>query len=638
MHSTALGIRPCDIEYARGSVRYLHGERELSCCAFDSSCDNRIVLYLPRALGARTVEIEIFDEACSRVLSALNLTWQSEDRGIDRYLSPSLTIGVGLYFCRVVLQSAAGRLYGYLRDGAVAFAAEATPTIQLSLSEFAHPRPSRHYGGIIYHIFVDRFRRSDKVIVREGGLLGDFSHGIPEYPAYPGAPLKNNTFFGGSLYGIIDALPHLSRLGVTLLYLSPVFESPSNHKYDTADYHTVDAAFGKEAGLKALIEEAKKYGMGILLDGVFNHTGSDSVYFNKYGTYPSLGAYQSADSPYFPWFEFQSYPDRYTCWWDIDILPRLRTDLREVQNFFVGRDGPIRKYAKMGIAGMRLDVADELPDPFIAKIKTTLAEESPDSLLYGEVWEDASNKIAYDTRKQYYLGRELDGVMNYPVRDGIIEYFTKKKTDKLRYALTDIIDHTPTRILHAQMNLLGTHDTARILTVLGDESIEGLSNEDLQKKRLSPEAYALARARLLAAYTVLATLPGIPAIYYGDDAGLEGYGDPFNRMPYPWDDIDGIIRDHYEKIGQIRRSHSVYADGDFRLLELSSDVLIFSRENGRHAYMTVLNLGDRPLRIASRSKFRILTRNVRRTECTLSPIGTEILRLPIGSDLQYYFL
>ena len=450
--------------------------------------------------------------------------------------------------------------------------------------------------------------------------------------------MKNNTFYGGSLYGIIDSLDYLKRMGVTILYLSPIFESPSNHKYDTADYLTVDAAFGGEEAFCRLIEEAKARNIGILLDGVFNHTGSDSIYFNKYGTYDSVGAYQSPDSPYFPWFTFQSYPDRYTCWWDIDILPRLSTETKAVQNFFVGRAGPIRKYAKMGIVGMRLDVADELPDSFIAKIKNALYEENPNTLLYGEVWEDASNKIAYDTRKQYYLGSELDGVMNYPLRAGLLEYLLEHKTDKLRYALVEVTDHTPPRILHAQMNLLGTHDTARILTLLGGEDAAGLSNDVLATKRLTPQAYTIARERLLVAYTILSTLPGIPAIYYGDDAGLQGYGDPFNRMPYPWNTVDEIIHNRYEKMGQIRSCHDVYREGDFHLRVLEPDLLIFSRENNRHAYITVANLSDRPLRIASSVKFEILTRDSRRTEFVLAQNTSDVFRLPLGSDFQYYFL
>ena len=210
----------------------------------------------------------------------------------------------------------------------------------------------------------------------------------------------------------------------------------------------------------------------------------------------------------------------------------------------------------MGIYGFRLDVADELSDDFIAKIKNRLTGKG-ESVLYGEVWEDASNKIAYDKRKKYYLGTELDGVMNYPVRVGIIDYLSGKGTDKLRYALTDVTANAPDRVLHTQMNLLGTHDTPRILTLLGGVSAEGKTNAQLSRIRMTAKARSKAIKRLKTAYTILATLPGIPAIFYGDEAGLEGYSDPFNRMPYPWGDESEELIAHYRKLGEIRSKNSV---------------------------------------------------------------------------------
>lgn len=192
---------------------------------------------------------------------------------------------------------------------------------------------------------------------------------MPEYPAYPGAPLKNNRFYGGTLLGIIDKLEYIRSLGVDTIYLSPIFDAASNHKYDTADYMSVDSMFGGEKAFKALIKKAHEYGIGIILDGVFNHTGSDSIYFNKYGHYKTLGAYQSKKSKYYSWYDFKNYPDEYTAWWGIDILPRIHPDKPDCRKYFVGKDGVIAKYASMGIDGFRLDVADELSDDFIAEIK-----------------------------------------------------------------------------------------------------------------------------------------------------------------------------------------------------------------------------------------------------------------------------
>ena len=249
----------------------------------------------------------------------------------------------------------------------------------------------------------------------------------------------------------------------------------------------------------------------------------------------------------------------------------------------------IEKYASLGIAGFRLDVVDELSDDFVAGIKSVLNGRNKDSVLFGEVWEDASNKIAYGKRKSYYLGAELDGVMNYPIRKGIISFLTRGETDDLYYALTDIIDNAPAAVANMQMNLLGTHDTERIITVLGGEPSSGRSNSYLRSKRMNDIERGTAKRRIRMAYAILATVPGLPVIFYGDETALEGYHDPFNRMPYPWDKQDLKLIDYYRLIGKIRRENGVYTDGEFRLLELSRDLLVYSREKDGVCLVTVVN-------------------------------------------------
>ena len=443
---------------------------------------------------------------------------------------------------------------------------------------------------MIYHVFVDRFFKYGDVKSREDAvIIDDWSAEIPEYPEYPGAFLKNNYFYGGTLYGVTKKLKYLASLGVNTIYLSPVFEAYSNHKYDTGDYSKIDEMFGGEKAFCKLIKEAKNLGIGIILDGVFNHTGSNSVYFNKDNKYNSVGAYNSTTSPYYDWYRFQTYPDKYTSWWGIDILPRIHPEEKSFAEFFVGEGGIIEKYANMGIDGFRLDVADELSDEFIARIKSTLNSQNSSSILYGEVWEDASNKIAYGTRKKYYLGGELDGVMNYPIRRGIIEYLRSGAIDSLYYALTDVTDNAPDRIRNMQMNLLGTHDTERILTLFGGESAQGHTNSYLATKRMNDIERGIAKRKLRMAYTILATLPGIPTIFYGDEAGLEGYSDPFNRMPYPWGKEDSVLINHYRALGEIRKSNSVYKDGSFELYHQDERTLIFSRKKDALSYITIVN-------------------------------------------------
>ena len=519
------------------------------------------------------------------------------DRDNDIYEIP-LNLSKGLYFFNVELNTPFGKIYAFREGGNLLFSYEQiSKTFQITVSDFLYDIPEDFLGGIIYHVFVDRFARYGEPKAKKGTIIADYTGGIPEYPAYPGAELKNNTFYGGSLYGIIDKLDYIESLGANIIYLSPIFESPSNHKYDTSDYMRVDEAFGGEEALAVLIEKAHAKNIKIILDGVFNHTGADSIYFNRYSRYESLGAYQSKESPYYNWYSFENHPDKYTCWWDIEILPRINTQNPACEAFFVGDNGVIEKYAKMGIDGFRLDVADELSDGFIAKIKKTLSNSNVGSILYGEVWEDASNKIAYSERKQYYLGEELDGVMNYPLRRGIIDYLVKKSTDTLKYALTEVTLNAPERIMHLQMNLLGTHDTERILTLLGGEAADGHSNDELSIKRMSKAERAVAKRRLKTAYAILATLPGIPTVFYGDEAGLEGYSDPFNRMPYPWGREEQEILDFYKKIGIIRRGNDLFKRATLNLYELTKDMLLFSRTDGEKAIVTAVNNSQEPIKL-----------------------------------------
>lgn len=574
-----------------GTIQFVHNRKKSATSAFEKQERGGAVLALPRILGTVSAELVCIKDGEAAPTFSVFGKWQSSDSTLEEYSFTFPKLDIGLYFFNIKIGSVFGELYAYPESDAVRFSSSCVaPAFQMSVSDFKYNFPDGLLGGVIYHIFVDRFNRGGDVSVREGArLVQDWGDVIPEYPDYPGAPLKNNTFYGGTLWGIIDKLDYIASLGTKAIYLSPVFKSVSNHKYDTADYMSVDEMFGGDGALRELVSKASYYGIGIILDGVFNHTGADSIYFNKYGSFSSLGAYQSKESPYYRWFDFESYPDKYTAWWGIEILPRINPDIPSCRDYFVGTDGVIDKYSKMGVFGFRLDVVDELSDSFVKDIKSTLNSNNKGSILYGEVWEDASNKIAYGKRKSYYLGDELDGVMNYPLRTGIIDYIRNKNTDKLRYALSDVINNAPKRIANMQMNLLGTHDTERILTVLGGESSRGKSNSYLSTKRMTKKERELAKLRLMSAYTVLSTLPGIPTIFYGDEAGLEGYHDPFNRMPYPWGREDFDLIDHYKKLGTVRSQNEVYKEGCFKLIYLSDSLLIFMRYDDSSCYFTIYN-------------------------------------------------
>ena len=418
------------LDTLHGKIEYCTDGKGSLHSAIEKGKSSSLSLSLPRYLGAESVMITLVSDD-NTVSKSIYGEWDFFDDGYDNYtfdFSP-LDLDIGLYFYDIRVSSPIGDIFCIKSCEGVAFS-ETKPNnnqFQLTVSDFPSNATFKHFGGIIYHIFVDRFMKGGEVSRDSNDIIvDDWSDGVPEYPEYPGAHMDNNTFYGGTLWGIADRLDYLSSLGVSLIYLSPIFKSPSNHKYDTADYMSVDQGFGGDEALIHLISEAKRYNIGIILDGVFNHTGADSIYFNKYRKYGDVGAYQTPTSPYCSWYEFKSYPDEYTSWWGIEILPRINPEVKECREFFLGDGGVIDKYSSLGISGFRLDVTDELSDSFIEGIRSLMAKNDPSSILYGEVWEDASNKIAYGKRKRYYLGRELDGVMNYPLRSGIIDFLRHK--------------------------------------------------------------------------------------------------------------------------------------------------------------------------------------------------------------------
>lgn len=577
----------------RGEIFFLHNKKAALSSAYILKENAKIRIKIPRTLSVTSAKIEFINSSSEKDIFSVDLKWTSFEYQYDVYQTSKLPITQqkGIYFFNIVFNTILGEIFAVENNRELIFSKDKPhKSFQLTVSDFKYKPPTEQYGGIIYHVFVDRFQRSKNVINKKGTyIIEDWLAPIPEYPKFPGAPLKNNYFYGGDLWGIAEKLDYIKSLGTTILYLSPIFESPSNHKYDTSDYMHVDEMFGGDEALQNLINKANGKGISVMLDGVFNHTGDDSIYFNRYGTYSSIGAYQSPKSRYYPWYNFDSFPDKYSSWWGIEILPKINHDLPDCRNFFVGDGGVIEKYAKFGIGGMRLDVADELSDTFIADIKRKLNEINKDSYLYGEVWEDASNKVAYSKLKSYYLGDELDGVMNYPLRDGLISFLKSGKTEKLKFALTEVTFNAPKRIRDYQMNILGTHDTERIITALGGESQVGKSNEYLSTAKMSCDGYKRARVKLLLGITALFTLPGIPCIFYGDEVGLEGYGDPFNRRTFPWNSMDTVILEHYRTLAKIRKKYKVYSQGSFKLHYLNDGVLIFERADNRSSYITIIN-------------------------------------------------
>lgn len=465
------------------------------------------------------------------------------------------------------------------------------PCWQITVFEEDFSTPDWFKGGIMYQIFPDRFYKSGETNIDKNKVLRTDWGGIPRYQPNEFGKVLNNDFFGGNLDGVKKKLPYLKQLGVTVIYFNPIFEAYSNHRYDTGDYMKIDRLLGTEQDFDDLIAEAKQQGIRIILDGVFNHTGDDSRYFNKYGKYTEeLGAHQSPKSPYFDWYWFSNFPDQYESWWGIDTLPSVNETCESFQNFICGEDGVLKNWLRHGIGGYRLDVADELPDFFLKKVRRAVKEENPSAIIIGEVWEDASNKIAYSERRQYLQGYELDSVMNYPLKDAIISYVITGETHQLRNTIAMLIDNYPKQVLDCLMNILGTHDTPRILTVLGQKYCR--NKDEMAVTTLSQEEKTAAKKKLKMAAVLQFTLPGVPSIYYGDENAMEGYQDPFCRRCFDWEHHDDDLFQFYQKLGKIREKEllEAFTDGVYQEVFADSSCLVFERRGKKQkAYIYVNN-------------------------------------------------
>ena len=527
--------------------------------AFAKSATMELTLRISRILGVCVAVLSIKNDKTGHVIE-MPLKLCKTEKDTDFY-SVSLHLAAlcgdepsGLFFFDILLCRGNEKLYLNPVNNIDFTLSETAPENQFALLVYAdgYQTPAWAKNALMYHIFVDRFAKSEKhsLPVRADARINpDWDNGIPEYAPYPGAHLQNNEFFGGNLYGIIEKLDYLASLGVNVLYLSPIFKAYSNHKYDTGDYAEIDEMFGGKEAFDELFREAAKRSIHVILD---------SRYFNRYGHYDSVGAYQSPDSPYHDWYFFRHFPEDYDCWWGIKILPKLNNENPATRDYFLGENGILRRYVAKGTSGWRLDVADELPDAFLTDLRNAVKKENPDAFILGEVWENAAVKIAYGARRSYLSGFQLDSVMNYPFKNAVLDYVRTGDCTTLYNTVTEIGSLYPPQTVAVLMNLLGTHDTERILTALGAEQGDyALSNAQKASFRLSPEKREHAERLLKLASTLQFTLPGMPSIFYGDEAGMEGFGDPFCRRPYPWGREDVSLRAHYAELGWLKRNLAV---------------------------------------------------------------------------------
>lgn len=515
---------------------------------------------------------------------------RADQKGDCFYWECSISLNEGIYWYAFKFNSVETEYWVTKFDHSLGEISNNGAWWQLTVYNKSYSTPSWLDGGIIYQIFPDRFYNSgkakknvpnDRYIVKDWEQTPDFT---PQKES-DGVKFLGNDYYGGDLAGIQKKLPYLKKLGVNCIYLNPIFEAHSNHRYNTANYMKIDPLLGTDKDLKNLVEAAKKLDIHIILDGVFSHTGDDSIYFNKYNRYDDLGAYQSDESPYRSWYDFGETKDDYESWWGISTLPETQENDPHFTEYITGEKGVIRHWLGLGVKGFRLDVADELPDQFLDRIRVAVKADSSENFLLGEVWEDATNKISYNARRRFLRGKQLDSVMNYPFADAIISYLKGGNSRDLIDAVLEILENYPPQAVKLLMNHIGTHDTQRILTVLGSDG--GFVNDRKwqSEQHLTPEQYEKGIKLLKVAAVLQYTLPGVPSLYYGDEAGMEGYGDPFCRAAYPWGNENKDLLAFYQKLGQFRRSYNAFKSGEFIPFYANFGEIAYMRKSKNHTVL-----------------------------------------------------
>ena len=512
------------------------------------------------------------------------MSWQGHELGQDLFSTNLDTSGyVGLIWYSFRLEKLDGRT-------------QDLGPYQLTVYDGEEDIPAWFGEGTTYQIFPDRFCRS-RVPDPEGMVGGRWVHQsweeFPEYRPNDRGEVRNRDFFGGDFQGVLEKLDYLQSLGVETLYFNPIFEAAENHRYGTADYSRVDPMLGTNEDFSRLCDEAHRRGMRVMLDGVFNHTGYVSRYFNGDGFYPETGAKQSQDSPYRSWFNFTQWPNKYDSWWGIYSLPAVNENDPGYRDFiFGGEDSVVRRWLRAGADGWRLDVADELPDDFVAGIHAAARAEKPDAVVIGEVWEDGSTKVAYGVRRKHILGGHCDGLMNYPLRSAILSFFQGGGGESFVKGMETIRENYPPFAFYSAMNSLDTHDTPRLLTLLGaggeyrDQTKEWRAGFTLSSRQLKK-----GRALLKAAALLLFCFPGSPTVYYGDEVGMQGFEDPFNRQTFPWGYEDRELLEWYRALGRLRSRHPALRKGSIRYLLGKGPLLVFLRETGDEQLLCAFNAG-----------------------------------------------
>ena len=500
----------------------------------------------------------------------------------------------GLYFYHFDLYTDFRRIYRDAGGEGVLSWTDGTDW-QLTVYEPDFKTPDWIKNGTMYQIFPDRFceGKPGKPMPFADRIYREDKTGEPYFwPTEQQEGYLNMDYYGGDFAGIQKKLPYLCDLGVSCIYLNPIFEAHANHRYNTANYLKADPLLGTNEEFAALCAAAAKEGIRIILDGVFSHTGSDSVYFNREGRYGPGGAYRDRNSPYRSWYDFDSgYPSGYRCWWGFETLPEVQEDSPSYIDFVCGKGGVIDTWLGLGASGFRLDVADELPDAFIERIRQAVKAHGEDKLLIGEVWEDATTKEAFGRRRTYLRGKGLDAVMNYPFRNAALSFVTGGDVHAVAEQILSICENYPAPALNCAMNFLSTHDTERAITAIAGEPANGRDRYWQSGRHIPAEKMDDAMRKLLLGHAMIFTLPGVPCIYYGDEIAMQGYCDPFNRAFFDWNSTEQRLRGPLKTLAHLRKGCDAFDGGRLEIVRADTDVLHYRRIGKTQTAEIILNRG-----------------------------------------------
>lgn len=558
-------------------------------------------ILVPRVLDAYGVTLRVWEDGREKLLSmAQEHTFASTPYGdyLDEYRVNVSRETSGLVWYQFIVNTATRPYYvcapsdGLGGECEIHLHPHTDRSYLLTVYDSDFSVPEWAQGSVMYQIFPDRFYRNPHF----GNVNGKKMHqSFAELPDWQIDESKGyypaDDFFGGNLKGIEEKLDYLKSLGVDVIYLNPIFKAYSNHRYDTGDYEEIDPLLGTNEDFVNLCNEAKKKNVRIILDGVFSHTGSDSKYFNKENSYPTLGAYQSEDSPYRKWYKFEKYPDKYDCWWGVWSLPCVDENEPSYRDYILNpENGIVTRWLNNGASGWRLDVADELPDGFIANLRKTVKQKDRNALIIGEVWEDASTKISYGKQREFLFGNELDTVMNYPLRNATVKLLRKEiSLENFCRTVLSLREHYPEQVFNCLMNFISTHDVERIITALSSDTSK-LSREEQACFSVDSKTLLQATENAKLATLIIFSLPGMPCIYYGDEAGLTGCKDPFNRKPFPWGNENRELTEWYVNLAKIHNCNCFKYGSLY--LDCAGSLLSIRRKYGNEMRYVLINASD----------------------------------------------